>query len=325
MPVSAEAFDLSALDQSQRSLITEVLERCDFDFRLCLPRLKSEKGRDRIPVTFEDLSSYGARSTGGETHTHEGTYHIIAYREQVLGLAYYSGKVVIHSSLSHSLTQEVFMAEVAHMVDFFYMNPEQRKSIFHLFHKGDVTPHEHGWFEETGNNDYWSWVGEAFMGGFTLAYSDLAVSMTGFTHQLTRGEAQGIRDILGGVLQAPPEGPPSEPEPDAPEPEPVPEPVDPKVCENPIRHSPTYGRTVRHHIKPKMWGGDDSDENTVRCCDNDHYHAHVLIDRALKLDRWLTRDELRGVSRWVRRIAKQGYDQRPQNAQPTLREGHDWS
>jgi hypothetical protein len=116
----------------------------------------------------------------------------------VLGLAWYEGKVSIEKSLVNEpeLAMEVFMSEGAHMVDFFYMSPEQRQAIFDLYHGGDTNPHDHGWFEETGNNDYWSWVGESFMAGFCFAYTDIVPTMDSFTHPSTPAIGQEIRKIL---------------------------------------------------------------------------------------------------------------------------------
>lgn len=83
-------------------------------------------------------------------------------------------------------------------------------------------------------------------------------------------------------------------------------------CANPVRHQPTYLRTVKHHIKPQMWGGPDTPENLVRVCDVCHYGAHVLLDMAVKLNRWLSPAEVPpGASRFVVALAKRGFLSRP--------------
>lgn len=169
-------WDLSRLDDRQRSIIGSALSRCDFPFERLAPELRSEVGRDAIPVEFADLSRYSAQ-VEAEGHSHADDAHILAGefdgRRAALGLAWYSGKVSIEARLvdDPDLAVEVFLAEGAHMVDFFYVTDDQREHIFDAYHDGTKTPHEHGWFEETGNHDYWSWVGESFMAGFTRAYA----------------------------------------------------------------------------------------------------------------------------------------------------------
>lgn len=221
---SLDAFDLSSLTTAQRDLITAAIKRCTFDFTRCLPRLKAEKNRDRIPVTFEDLSRYAEAmpSQDGHEHAHShadgAEYHVVILRRRVLGLAWYSGKITIEQSLVNEplLCQEVFLAEAAHMVDFFVITPEQREAIFHLFHGGDKTAHNHGWFEETGNNDYWSWVGESWMGAFIRAYSDIEPWDKGFMHRLDERQAQAILPVLDPVPEPPTEQPPTSPTPTGP-------------------------------------------------------------------------------------------------------------
>lgn len=150
---------------------------------------------------------------------------LIEGRAAALGLAWYSGRISIERRLvSHpQLAIEVFLAEGAHMVDFFLMDAGQRRRIFDAFHgvfgpdDRPVGEHGHGWFEETGNFDYWSWVGEAFMGGFVMAYAPaVPLTLRGFTHQATPQVAAAIR----GILTPPPPAPEPEPEPEPPAPEP---------------------------------------------------------------------------------------------------------
>lgn len=212
---SEDAFDLSKLNTIQRGQILRAIRRCEFDFTLCLPRLKAEQNRDKIPVTYEDLSRFNNQQVRNKnTHTHSTSdshhdgFHTIEFRNRVMGLAYYSGAVVIELSLiGHpDLAQEVFLAEGAHMVDFFVTTPEQRANLFDVFHGSNPTDgpdtgqHDHGWFEETGNNDYWSWVGESWMSGFILAYSDVVASFTGFVHLVDEEKAQELRRVLDGTL-----------------------------------------------------------------------------------------------------------------------------
>ncbi len=191
---------------TQNKIINYCLSRPSFPWDRLAPKLMSEKGKTAIPVEWEDLSNYGKNSAeatasqdhSNHSHDHSGGIHTLEYRSRVLGLAWYSGKVTLDISLEANpeLAGEVFLSEGAHMIDFFYMTPEQREDIFHAFHSGDETPHDHGWFEETGNNDYWSWVGESFMGGFVRAFSNYQVTLDSFTHASTPEIAQKIRNIL---------------------------------------------------------------------------------------------------------------------------------
>jgi hypothetical protein len=235
------AFDLASNTPEQRAIIEAAVSACDFDFDRILPRLLTEKGRTAVPVTWEDLTHYGAVSneapavtTAGEGVNAtrlpvpaEGPEHKHARqhedaRRATLGLAYYSGKIVLERSLVDrpDLAQIIFLAEAAHMIDFFVLTPEQRAAIFDLFHEPGTPAHGHGWFEETGNNDYWSWVGEAWMYGFIKAFTDIEPGTGGMHHELTESDAAGVRELLGAKV-------PAEPEPD---PEPEPEPAPGQVC-----------------------------------------------------------------------------------------------
>lgn len=192
-------FDLSGLTDNQRRIIQEALDACNFPFQ--------ELNRT-IPVEFADLSRYAAvldEAEEGHAHIHEDgdTGHpierVIEGRRRVLGLAWYSGKVSVDSSLEQDepLAQEVFLAEGAHMVDFFYMTEDHRKKLYAVYHDGDERPHDHGWFEETGNQDYWSWVGESFMGGFIRAYAPtVPVTLDNFIHKSPPEIGPKIREVL---------------------------------------------------------------------------------------------------------------------------------
>lgn len=181
-------FDLSRLNEQQRAIIQSALDRTDFPWERLRDGLKAQTGRTSIPVDFSDLSRWQdavENADGGHAHVHDedhDTGHILGAevdgRKAALGLAWYSGRVSIEQKLVNDpdLAVEVFLAEGAHMVDFFYMTDAMREFVFDAYHgvgadhthgPGDTS---HGWFEETGNQDYWSWVGESFMSGFTRAY-----------------------------------------------------------------------------------------------------------------------------------------------------------
>lgn len=194
--------------ENQNAIVRVALERCTFPFERLAETLRVHTGKTHIPVEWADLSRYRTAATekgaddDGHTHIHAESdeYHIIEVRKRVLGLAWYEGRVSIERSLEQepALAQYVFLSEGAHMVDFFYMTPEQRKAILVAYHPSeDLTWHKHGWFEETGDYEYWSWVGESFMNGFIAAFTDVPVEPDDpFAHRTTPEIVAGIRAIL---------------------------------------------------------------------------------------------------------------------------------
>lgn len=216
-------FDLSQLRPREQQITHDALKRCTFPWDLLLPKLKQTKQKNQIPVEWADLSRYMAEATvtSSTDHQHMHVYHSgdqahvltrsvplhtqhrvmaehglpLAYRQRVLGLAWYSGKISIAAELVEepTLAQEVMLAEGSHMVDFFYMTDEHRKELFKVFHSGSDAPHGHEWFD---NASYWDDVGEAFMAGFCYAYSDLIPDDSSFSHRATPAIGQQIRSIL---------------------------------------------------------------------------------------------------------------------------------
>lgn len=257
---------------NQNAIVQDALDRCDFPFQWLEPELRSEVGKTQIPVEWADLSRYGQAQAmdvprmhddhedATETHDHadehdhgdpDGLQHFhvtdpetgdkahgIGFRSRVLGLAWYSGKVTLEVTMEQEpeLAKEVFLAEGAHMVDFFYMTDEHRRLVWNAVHTDveDLPPgisiqdgvdlgHGHGWFDVGG---YYSWVGEAFMGLFIKAFSDLPVTIR-FDHPATSEAARETREAFLGVEtpDTPVEEPVSPPEPPAEDP--VVEPEDP--------------------------------------------------------------------------------------------------
>jgi hypothetical protein len=205
-------WDLRALNTMQREIIQGALDATRFNFAALIPGLEAQVRRNTIPVLFSDLTKYrvtdegaeivhGAHGDVGHSHDPVSGLHVIERefdgRMRVLGLAWYSGKVEVELTLQSTplLAQEVFLAEGAHMVDFFFMRPEHRERIFAAYH-ADAAPHDHGWFEETGNTDYWSWVGESFMYGFIAAFSEIQGTGDEFIHRTTPEIGLKIREIL---------------------------------------------------------------------------------------------------------------------------------
>ncbi len=204
--------------ENQQRIAREGLAVCDFPFHRLAPQLRSEVGRDSIPVEWADLSRYAATSTAGEAHAHvheDGdTAHpierVVEGRRRVLGLAWYSGKVSLELSLEQDerLAHEVLLAEGAHMVDFFYMTDAHRRAVVNALHRDqlpDNTPvvdgqplgldgHECGWFEV---GPYGMWVGEAFMEGFIESFSPVKVTIQ-LGHPVSPVQAAYIRRALLG-------------------------------------------------------------------------------------------------------------------------------
>jgi len=215
-----EVFDLSNLAPTERAITAEAIARCEFEWERLLPGLRAARGKDRILVEWTDLSRMAGaaerqrRTSGAHEHArdeHGDVGHPIIvnafagpgtpYRKRTLGLAWYSGKVSIDSSLlaQPELAGEVFLAEGAHMLDFFWLLDPQRQELTDVLHGHGTAPgaqtaeHGHTWFD---NPSYWADVGEAFMGLFVLAFSDYPVTLSGFEHKATPAMARAAREYL---------------------------------------------------------------------------------------------------------------------------------
>lgn len=266
-------WDLSRLTENQRRIIERALGRCDFPF--------DKLRKQNIPVEFADLSRYNvAAMKGGHAHVHEDgdTGHVLAAefdgRRAALGLAWYSGKISIEQRIENDpeLAAEVFLAEGAHMVDFFYMTKDHKRQIFAAYHGGSDTAHGHDWFDdEEGVGDdsvrdtnYWGWVGESFMSGFIHAYAPSQPqpmeARQPWVHRTTPEIASRIREIL---TPAPPPPPPApEPEAPAPPPSPGPPPAPSEFVGFPrskVYHKPTC-RLLRHSVRERVLTTDELDK-----------------------------------------------------------------
>lgn len=191
---------------TQNAIIQTALSRCTFPFELLLSGLQAQQGKSTIPVEWADLSVYGIRSFASVGHDHVfdnfgDEAHPLEWRGKVLGLAWYSGKISMDISLedNHELAHEVFLSEVAHMVDFFYMTDDKRDAIYQVYH-GNSEVHGHGWFD---SGSYEDWVGESFMNTFCLAYSDVIPKLDFFTHKSTPEVVISVRNILTPIVEEP--------------------------------------------------------------------------------------------------------------------------
>ena len=214
-------FDLSRLTDSQRAIIEGALADWKFDPEVLVPGLQASVGRASIPVEFIDLSRYSDvpaatafqrnaedhgdhHHSGGHVHVEDPETgdkgHGIEYRHRVLGLAWYSGKVSVEQDLeaNPALAREVFNAEGAHMIDFFWMTDDDRAKIAAALHDDGNWQHaDHGWFEERGDQDYYDWPGETFMDLFILAATPDEPSMDmRWTHGITDASVEACRQVL---------------------------------------------------------------------------------------------------------------------------------
>jgi len=192
---------------AQNSIVEAALAACDFPFQRLLPKLQAEKNKSTIPVEWADLTAYGAQlaeaaAVGRHEHIHKGDdlghqVHHPQNRAQVLGLAWYSGKVSLDLSLEAEplLAQEVFLAEGAHMVDFFYMADEHRAYISAALHDFNDDEHGHGWFDV---GSYREWVGESFMSVFIRSFAPSIPVTIPFVHMAAGDDARLIRSALLG-------------------------------------------------------------------------------------------------------------------------------
>ncbi len=245
----------------QVGVASAALARCDFPFDLLRPGLAAATGRTAIPVEWADLSRYTAelaekRELGGHLHIHTGddVGHPVEVRGRVLGLAWYSGKVTLDVTLTGhpQLAAEVLLSEGAHMVDFFYMSNAHRIAVFNAMHPDEqdlpaganivdgvqLGTHLCGWFDV---GPYRSWVGEAFMGAFVKAFSDVPVTIP-FDHPATNDVARDVRKAL------------------LPEPVPTPPPSDPVWGTVPGR---TYHRADAAGIHVRWWPGPRDEWNSA--------------------------------------------------------------
>ena len=232
MTLAQGAFDLAGTVEEQRAA-EEFLNRGNFPWYALVPGLRGKTGRATIPVTWDDLSRFGASAAAegaedgdhehddGDDHAHEdddehlhidGAHAItrnIEGRRRVLGLAYYSGRVALERTLisNPDLAAEVFFSEGAHMIDFFLMTDTQRVGIWNAIHvndkKAQITPDT---IFEDGTNlghghgwfdvgGYYSWVGEAFMGLIVKAYSNVPLTIQ-FDHPITADVVRAGRRVL---------------------------------------------------------------------------------------------------------------------------------
>ncbi|MDQ4143884.1 MAG: hypothetical protein M3198_09120 [Actinomycetota bacterium] len=198
--VTMQIFDFQGSDE-QKHLTGKLLARGNYPWDSLTPGLKSQTGREKIPIEWADLSQYAESRSRDDEHMHnhsEGEFDYLEARGRILGLAWYSGKISLEASLQSNfeLAGEVLWAEGCHMVDFFLLTDNEREKIYNLMHTGnpDIAPepHGHGWFDV---GTYREFVGEALMGAFVRAFSTFPDTIP-FAHALADDKLPILRGLM---------------------------------------------------------------------------------------------------------------------------------
>lgn len=174
------SWDLTGVkNPAHKQVVQDALNACDAPFS----RIRRNTGK-RVPVTVSDLGRFNElMPDDGHMHVHGrgDVGHLLGdpKRRAALGLYWLpsavhpAGRVELDAGImgDRPLAQEVFLAEAAHALDYGAMTDRQRDEVEALFehaHSG----HEHeGWFEEQGEQNYWAWRGERWMGLFMAAFA----------------------------------------------------------------------------------------------------------------------------------------------------------
>jgi hypothetical protein len=151
-------FDISALDADHQLLVEEALACDDFDWSKLKKTLKHQTGRSVIKVEIKDLSKWGA-----------------------VGASWSTGVLQLEKTVTDPhWFQQIFMHEVGHMVDFFYLMPNKLHGTVAKIYGAP-----------------WKTMGHDFNGGFTSAFSCLDGGDG--NGRLDDTKVQAIRTLLGGA------------------------------------------------------------------------------------------------------------------------------
>jgi hypothetical protein len=181
-------IDLTTVAQPARDTLQAALNQVTYP----LGRIRVRTGH-KVPVTVADLSRYAASidPETGHAHVHDeagNEAHLLGapstlkidVRHAALGLYWLptaqapAGSIQIDTGALRSspeLAREVLVAELAHAVDYGAMTDGQRAQVVALFDWKGVGSPAKGWFEEEGEQGYWRWRGERWMGLFCSAYA----------------------------------------------------------------------------------------------------------------------------------------------------------
>lgn len=179
-----KGFDVSALTDAEYAVLAPALIGQKFPST----RIKRFTGKT-VPITVADTSRWNQaldENGHGHVHVHNGEQEEHAHllgepgaRRVALGLYWLptaehpAGRVEVGYAAMRDadLAREVLLAEAAHAVDYGALPAEKRATIEELFdYRGKGNPPQ-GWFEELGEQDYWRWRGERWMGLFMAAFA----------------------------------------------------------------------------------------------------------------------------------------------------------
>jgi 4a-hydroxytetrahydrobiopterin dehydratase len=189
-------FDLVGMTAEQELWVRSAISRCTFDWSLLLPGLQQLTGRSTIDVRFQSLNgAAGGRAVRGRRHELE-TF--------TFGMAFTDGRILLDTTLDENETAATFMAEGAHMVDFFYLTDAMRMEIAEAYAIANEVPvGEDIWWwvpDREVNDRYYEQAGESFMNGFALAFSTVPMWDWEYKLRTTPTVITRIRE----VLKAPP-------------------------------------------------------------------------------------------------------------------------
>jgi len=160
-------FDIRGTPHEQARL-TAAFAHCTYPFDLVAHDVV-------IPVSFRDLTA-----------------------DRALGLFWLSGRIEVHSKITNPVLEaEVLLSELAHAVDQYVLTDADRIRLQEQWHPDG--PDEHTWFDK---GPYNTWSGEAMMGLFVTAYSDLPVTFDQFVHKPTPDVVALLRSL--GPVPPPP-------------------------------------------------------------------------------------------------------------------------
>ncbi len=143
---------------------------------------------------------YDERGNQGHAITRPGVWFGKSnQRLMVAGVFWTDGRIQIDERLENRPddAREVLSAEIAHAVDYgLPLTDSQKAAIMLLLHPDGADSHT-WWERQDYEAEYYTLVGESFMAGFTLAYSQMTPWQDPFTHMFTAEIAEEIPSILG--------------------------------------------------------------------------------------------------------------------------------
>jgi len=229
MAIVGQIWDTSSLTAPQHELVRQAVEvRSRFPWPLLSPGLLagnewSTPGKTVIPVNVRSLANFAqeAAANGWIEGIH---YHAIRVNpltgklvshddavtsgivesdvaSAVYGLFWFYGLVEVEETLVQTpiLFIEVFLAEGAHAIDFYYMLPTGKRGVIHAIMCSGHT--KHAWFQPT---PYFEMPGEGFMAFPIAGFSDVPVTLQGFSHQAIEPALSLVKKVLVPTIDPPP-------------------------------------------------------------------------------------------------------------------------